>query len=124
MNTRNEKNENDHQLMATSITKMDEEYLLLNNHKQSLANIDFEPDLIAKLAGDVIVACGVTLGIAPFMSVIDKSVVQRAAGTHTIVQSCVESVSAMVRNPSNFVRSPMFVMMWGVYAATYTTGEG
>lgn len=95
----------------------------IDNLTLSTDNEFLSPDLMVKFAGDVIVAFGVTLGIAPFMSVIDKSVVQRAAGTHTIIQSCVESVTTIVRNPASFVKSPMFVMMWGVYAATYTTGK-
>ena len=111
--------ERDHKMIATSITMVDGEHSTI----QSIPPTLISPELFSKLAGDVIVACGVTLGIAPFMSVIDKSIVQRAAGTHTIAQSCLESVTTMVRNPINFVKSPMFLMMWGVYAATYTTGE-
>jgi hypothetical protein len=56
--------------------------------------------LFTKLFGDVAVACSVTLGIAPFISIIDKSVVQKASGTHTIVRSCIESTSTMIRNVS------------------------
>lgn len=112
--------------MAASISVVD------NNHSHSIhenlptiTKRDFFPprDLCTHLFGDVIVACGVTLGIAPFMSVIDKGIVQRAAGTHTIVQSCVESATTILRNPVAFVKSPMFLMMWGVYAATYTTAN-
>ncbi len=77
----------------------------------------------SKLAGDVVVACGVTFGVAPFMSIIDKAIVQRAAGTHTVLQSSIQSITSIVRNPVSFVKSPMFLMMWSVYAATYTTGK-
>jgi len=73
------------------------------------------------LAGDVMVACGVTFGISPFMVVIDKAIVQRAAGTHTILRSGMESFSSMIRNPYRTVKSPTFLLMWTVYAATYTT---
>ena len=50
-------------------------------------------------------------------------IVQKAAGTHSMTQSCVESVRSMVRHPISFVRSPTFLMMWGVYASTYCTGK-
>ena len=58
------------------------------------------------------------------MTTVDKAIVQRAAGTHTILQSCVESLTSIFRNPVGYVKSPMFLMMWGVYASTYTTGKG
>jgi len=57
------------------------------------------------------------------MSTIDKAIVQKAAGTHSMTQSCVESVRNMVRHPISFVRSPTFLMMWGVYASTYCTAN-
>lgn len=90
-------------------------------------SISYDPTLSSnlgsKLVGDVLVACGVTFGVAPFMSVIDKAIVQRAAGTHTVLQSSSQSITSILRNPVSFVKSPMFLMMWSVYAATYTTGK-
>mmetsp|Transcript_8323 Transcript_8323/g.12328 ORF Transcript_8323/g.12328 Transcript_8323/m.12328 type:complete len:373 (-) Transcript_8323:1213-2331(-) len=76
-----------------------------------------------KLVGDVLVACGITLGVAPFMTVVDKAIVQRAAGTHSVLSSAGQSLQGMLRNPVAYVKSPMFLMMWGVYAATYTTAN-
>ena len=99
--------------MATSISSFDE-----TDSKLQRQNL-----LVAKLIGDIGVACGITFCIAPCISIIDKSVVQRAAGTHTVLQSCAQSMKEMIRNPRNFVKSPMFLMMWGVYASTYITGE-
>ena len=80
-------------------------------------------NLSSKLFGDVLIAFGVTFGLSPFVSIIDKSVVQKAAGTHTILQSGLESMTNIIRNPYAYVKSPTFLMMWAVYAATYTTGE-
>jgi hypothetical protein len=80
-------------------------------------------ELLPKLAGDVLVACTVTLGVAPFMSVIDKAIVERANGTKTILKSSAASIASIVRSPVTFVKSPVFLMMWGVYAATYTTAN-
>ena len=80
-------------------------------------------DLTSKLGGDLLVAASVTLGVAPFLTVIDKAVVQRAAGTHSVFQSVLESTSQMFRNPVTYFRSPMFLMMWGVYCSTYATGK-
>lgn len=76
-----------------------------------------------KLMGDVMVAFGVTLGVAPFISVVDKAIVQRANGSHSITSSAVESIKTMVRNPVAYIKSPMFLMMWGVYGVTYATAN-
>lgn len=80
-------------------------------------------NLAEKLAGDVVVGCGVTAGIAPFIAVVDKAIVQRAAGTHTMMASGFVSLSGMARNPGAYVRSSTFLLMWGVYAATYSTAN-
>lgn len=80
-------------------------------------------DLSSKLIGDVLVAFGVTFGMSPFVSIIDKSVVQRAAGTHSILQSGLESMTSILRNPYAYIKSPTFLMMWAVYAATYSTAN-
>jgi hypothetical protein len=79
--------------------------------------------LLSKLAGDVMVACTVALGISPVLTVIDKAIVQKAAGTHSVLQSSRISIGNIFRNPGNYCRSPMFLMMWGVYASTYCTGK-
>lgn len=83
----------------------------------------FSGRLREKLLGDVAVASIITLGVAPFVTIIDKAIVQRAAGSHTIMRSSIESISTMARNPIKFVKSPMFLMMWGVYAATYSAAN-
>jgi len=80
-------------------------------------------DLSSKLAGDVAIALTVTLGVSPFLTIIDKAIVQRASGTHTMGQSCLESAKSLLRQPGTYLRSPAFLMMWGVYAATYTTAN-
>ena len=79
--------------------------------------------LMKHLAGDVAIASVVTFGVAPIISVIDKSIVQRAAGTHSIVNSMFESATSIVRSPVTFVRSPAFLLMWGVYGSTFATGK-
>ena len=110
------------QLYATSLSIAEDRRTMIHNFPPLLENSLGPSELTQKLAGDVVVACGVTLGVSPVMSVIDKSIVQRAAGTHTIMSSAASSVASMVQNPTAFVKSPAFLMMWGVYAATYTTG--
>jgi hypothetical protein len=80
-------------------------------------------DLQMKLVGDVVVASGVTFCISPFTSIIDKAIVEQAAGKHAIGSSLAMSLSTMLRSPTTFLKSPTFLLMWGVYAATYTTAN-
>jgi len=76
--------------------------------------------LPARLVGDVFTAVAISFGIAPIVSIIDKAIVQRSAGTDTIAKSCIKTASLALRNPASFVSSPAFLMMWAVYASTYT----
>jgi len=76
-----------------------------------------------RLLGDVLVATGVTAGVAPFLTVVDKAIVESSAGTKTLVRSGVDSIRSMVQNPVSYVKSPTFLLMWSVYAATYATAN-
>lgn len=80
-------------------------------------------NLAEKLAGDVAIGTGVTFTIVPFLTVVDKAIVQSAAGTHTMLGSAAESFATMVRQPVAYVRSPFFLLMWATYAATYSTAN-
>jgi len=76
-----------------------------------------------RLLGDVLVATAVTAGVAPFLTVVDKAIVESSAGTKTLVRSGVDSIRSMVQNPVSYVKSPTFLLMWSVYAATYATAN-
>ena len=122
--------------LTVRMTTSDGEYTPLIMHKTSFelpsVNVPKIPkfdqqnvssNLGEKLLGDVMVAFGVTLGVAPFISIVDKAIVQRANGSHSILSSAAESLKIMARNPVAYVKSPMFLMMWGVYATTYSTAN-
>lgn len=82
-----------------------------------------EHSLIEKLVGDVAIGTGVTFAVAPFLTVVDKAIVQSASGTHTLLRSAFESVQGMLLHPVKYVKSPTFLLMWGVYAGTYSTAN-
>ncbi len=110
-------------LLATSTTTELSNNLHAKLPVVSIRTPEISSDLGAKLAGDVIVGCGVTFGLSPFLTVIDKAIVQKTAGSHTLMSSCYESVLNIIKNPSVYLRSPMFLFMWGVYASTYCTAN-
>jgi len=75
------------------------------------------------LLGDVTIAAGVTAMAAPFLTIVDKAVVQKSSGKHTLMQSAAESAKGMLRNPAAYLRSPTYLWMWGTYAVTYATAN-
>jgi hypothetical protein len=75
------------------------------------------------LAGDFVSATSVTLCVAPFMTVIDKAIVQVAAGSSTILKSSLASVRSILSSPVTYVKSPMFLAMWATYASTYVAAN-
>jgi hypothetical protein len=80
-------------------------------------------NLQEKLLGDVLVATAVAAGLAPFLTVIDKALVQYSAGSHSVKQSAVQSLTAMVRQPIQYLKGPSFLWMWATYTSTYTTAN-
>jgi hypothetical protein len=80
-------------------------------------------DLPERLLGDVAIGSAVTAVVSPFVTVIDKALVQRSAGTHTVVGSAILSVTSMLRNPVAYFKSPTFLWMWATYAATYSVAN-
>ena len=81
-----------------------------------------------KLVGDVVVAVTVTALAAPFLTIIDKALVQRSAalasGSSVTVWSSMRSTwRQMVQHPIQFVRSPTYLWMWGTYAVTYAAAN-
>ena len=79
--------------------------------------------LLDKLVGDVAVGVGVTFCVAPFLTIVDKAIVQRASGTHSLWTSGLETLGVIARNPIKYIKSPTFLLMWGVYACTYSTAN-
>ncbi|OEU11735.1 hypothetical protein FRACYDRAFT_263301 [Fragilariopsis cylindrus CCMP1102] len=77
----------------------------------------------SKLIGDAMVATGVTFCVSPFLTVVDKAIVESAAGSNTIIKSGINSIKSMARNPVEYIKSPTFLLMWAVYSATYTTAN-
>lgn len=77
----------------------------------------------SKLAGDALVAVAVTFGISPFLTVVDKAIVESAAGTNSILSSAANSIRSMARNPIEYLKSPTFLLMWGVYSVTFATAN-
>ena len=68
---------------------------------------------------DVLAAAGTAFCVAPAISILDQAIVQNAAGAKTLTASVRDSLRNMVTKPATFVRSPAFLLLWGVYGGTY-----
>jgi hypothetical protein len=79
--------------------------------------------LADKVFGDILVGSAVTLFVAPFLTIVDKAIVQSASGRQTLLKSSLESIQGMARNPINYLKSPTFLFMWAAYASTYSTAN-
>jgi len=104
-------------------TSLQEAWSSLENHTRIPATLPGEINLPSKIAGDILIGSAVTFFVAPFLTVVDKAIVESAAGSRTLIESGVESLRGILRNPMQYVKSPTFLMMWGVYAATYSTAN-
>ena len=71
------------------------------------------------LLSDALAAAGTALAVAPAIAIIDQAIVQNAAGTKPLVASIKDSVVELVTRPHRFVRSPAFLLLFGVYGGTY-----
>ena len=79
--------------------------------------------LASKLLGDVFIAGAVTGTVAPALAVIDKALVQRANGSHTLLQSALSTTQYMIRHPIQYMKSPTLLWLWGTYACTYAAAN-
>jgi hypothetical protein len=70
------------------------------------------------LATDFIAATIAGFVATPFVSIIDKAVVQSTAKSISLKATFKEGTKQLL-NPSKFIRSPQFLMVWSVYSATY-----
>ncbi|KAJ3087524.1 hypothetical protein HDU96_004479, partial [Phlyctochytrium bullatum] len=65
--------------------------------------------------------CAVTsaLLVAPFISIIDKSIFANASGRQPLAQGILSGFTTLVTKPVYFVKQPAFLLIWGVYSGTY-----
>lgn len=57
--------------------------------------------------------------VAPAISIIDKAIVSNASGKEKLVPCIMNGLKILLKKPSNFLRQPAFLMIWGVYSGTY-----
>jgi len=61
--------------------------------------------------------------VAPFVSIIDKSITKNASGASTLFRSINTDILKSLRTPVKFCRGLPFLYIWGLYSATYATAN-
>jgi hypothetical protein len=70
-----------------------------------------------------LVGLAVSFCVSPFLTIVDKAIVESTNGSRTILASGLDSIRYMARNPVEYLRSPTFLLMSAVYACTYATAN-
>lgn len=68
---------------------------------------------------DFLSAAGASFAISPAVTVIDRSIIQNAAGAKTMRKALADGFSEMMIRPHDFVRRADFLMIFGLYYITY-----
>ncbi|KAF0682327.1 Aste57867_25554 [Aphanomyces stellatus] len=76
-----------------------------------------------KLAIDLIAAGGASLFVAPFITTVDRSIIENASGKRVLGTALKEISLDFLRNPLAFVRRKEFLLIYGLYTATYVSAN-
>lgn len=83
-----------------------------------------KPPLARNLLGDVTVAIAASFAVSPMVSIIDKAIVQYAAGSAaSLPVAILASGSLAFTNLLGFLAKPEFLIVWGVYLLTYVAAN-
>lgn len=74
--------------------------------------------LAARLASDVVAAAVASLMVSPFISIVDRAIIQSASGTAGMKASVMQGLRVMVTKPALFSARPDFICTFSLYAAT------
>lgn len=78
----------------------------------------------AVMAMEASVGTVAAFSVAPVISIVDKAIVSNSSGLERLVPSIINSVKGMISSPISFLRSPSFLLIWGVYSGTYIAANG
>ncbi|EEH45006.1 uncharacterized protein PADG_08664 [Paracoccidioides brasiliensis Pb18] len=77
----------------------------------------------SRLAVDAASAAGAASLICPLITIIDKSIIEKAAKGILILQSLKSSLVALVKRPHSFFISTPFLLIYTLYGSTYLTAN-
>ncbi|CAM9818601.1 unnamed protein product [Chrysoparadoxa australica] len=85
--------------------------------------LDTSPALSTLLMHDTVAAVTASFCVSPLICIVDRSIMQNASGAMRLGDSMKAGLKELLTKPVTFMRRPEFVMIWGLYAATYCTAN-
>lgn len=80
--------------------------------------------IVAKqLAIDVAAAATASFGVSPFITIVDRSIIENASGARRLTTALKVLSIDLIRNPFQFMRRREFLIVFGVYTATYASAN-
>ncbi|KAG9411609.1 hypothetical protein AC1031_017246 [Aphanomyces cochlioides] len=76
-----------------------------------------------KLAIDLVAAGGAAFLVSPFITVLDRAIIENANGSRTMATALKQLSLDLVRSPLSFIRRREFLIVYGLYAATYASAN-
>ncbi|RLN46902.1 hypothetical protein BBJ29_002910 [Phytophthora kernoviae] len=80
-------------------------------------------ELAKRLAVDVGAAMAASIGVAPFITIVDRAIIENASGARPLGRGLKEISLDFVRHPLRFVGKREFMLIFGLYTATYVSAN-
>ncbi|OWY96350.1 putative mitochondrial protein [Phytophthora megakarya] len=83
-----------------------------------------DPVKLAKqLVVDAAAAMAASLGVAPFITIVDRAIIENASGARPLGRGLKELSIDFLKHPLRFVGKREFHLIFGLYTATYVTAN-
>lgn len=83
-----------------------------------------DPVKLAKqLVADAAAAMAASLGVAPFITIVDRAIIENASGARALSRGLKELSVEFLKHPLRFVGKREFHLIFGLYTATYVTAN-
>ncbi|KAE8906793.1 hypothetical protein PF005_g2354 [Phytophthora fragariae] len=79
--------------------------------------------LAKQLAADTVAAMAASLGVAPFITIVDRAIIENASGARPLGRGLKELGVEFLKHPLRFVGKREFHLIFGLYTATYVTAN-
>ncbi|KUF96497.1 histone H3 [Phytophthora nicotianae] len=79
--------------------------------------------LAKQLVVDTAAAMAASLGVAPFITIVDRAIIENASGARPLGRGLKELSADFLKHPLRFVGKREFHLIFGLYTATYVTAN-
>jgi hypothetical protein len=76
-----------------------------------------------RLSADVVAAMVASFAVSPFITIVDRSIIENASGARQLTTGLKELSAQFLANPLQFVRRREFRLVFGLYSATYASAN-